>query len=198
MKKSDLHTVLTLLLAVVCLLVPQSIIHAATITDGYPGYPNQWDGLTANTIIEISLDEPVALVGDPAAPDWNYCVKKATFSGLDFILTDVSCEVEVSADRKTIKLYPNDLLDENGLYAYKVVSINFDPSGSAQDVPAYFETGDNPVPALALQVDESDMCGETPESAGKELDQLQNYCVRCHYSWLELYPTVFPCIITPH
>jgi len=198
MKKSDSHAVLTLLLAAVFLLGAQSMVQAATITDGYPGYPNQWEGLTTNTIIEISLDEPVALTGDPAAPDWDYCVKKASFSGLDFVLTDVSCEVEVSADRKTIKLYPNDLLDGNSLYSYKVITINFDPSGSAQDVAAYFETGGNPIPALALQVDEADMCGETPASAGKELDQLQNYCVRCHYTWKELYPTVFPCVITPH
>lgn len=196
MKKSASYTILTLVMAFTCLLASQVTVYTATITDGHPGYPNQWDGLTSNTIIKISLDEPVALIGN--APDWDYCVKKASFSGLDFVMTDVSCEVEVSADRKTIKLYPNDLLDGNSLYAYKIVSINFDPSGSAQDVPAYFETGNNPIPALTLQVDEADMCGETPESAGKELDQLQNYCVRCHYTWLELYPTVFPCVMTPH
>ena len=196
MKKSASYTILTLVMAFAYLLVAQVTVHAATITDGYPGYPNQWEGLTTNTIIEISLDEPVALIGN--APDWDYCVKKASFNGLDFVLTDVSCQVEVSADRKTIKLYPNDLLGENGLYAYKVVSINFDPSGSAQDVAAYFETAANPIPVLALQVDEADMCGDTPASAGKELDQLQLYCGRCHYNWVELYPTVFPCVITPH
>ena len=195
MKKSASYTILTLVMAFTCLLVLQVTVNAATITDGYPGDPNQWEGLTTNTIIEISLDEPVALIGN--LPDWDYCVKKASFNGLDFVLTDVTCEVEVSADRKTIKLYPNDLLDENGLYAYKVVTINFDPSGSAQDVAAYFETAANPIPVLALQVDEADMCGDTPASAGKELDQLQYYCGRCHYNWVELYPTVFPCVITP-
>lgn len=192
MKKSDLHTALTFAVVLAFLLAGQITGNAATITDGHPGYPNQWEGLTTNTIIEISLDEPVALIGN--APDWEYCVKKASFSGLDFVLTDVSCEVEVSADRKTIKLYPNELLDENGLYAYKVVSINFDPSGSAQDVAGYFETAANPIPTLALQVDEADMCGD---QEGKDLDQLQYYCGRCHFKWKELYPTVFPCIITP-
>jgi hypothetical protein len=192
MKKSASYTILTLVMAVTCLLASQVMVRAATISDGYPGYPNQWEGLTTNTIIEISLDEPVALVGN--APDWDYCVKKASFSGLDFVLTDVSCEVEVSADRRTIKLYPNELLDENSLYAYKVVTINFDPSGSDQDVPGYFETGGNPIPALALQVDEADMCGD---QEGKNVDQLQYYCGRCHFKWIELYPSVFPCIITP-
>ena len=192
MKKSASYTILTLVMAFTWLLASQVTVNAATITDGYPGDPNQWEGLTTNTIIEISLDEPVALIGN--APDWDYCVKKASFSGLDFVLTDVSCEVEVSDDRKTIKLYPNDLLDENALYAYKVVSINFDPSGSDQDVSAYFETAANPIPVHALQVDEADMCGD---QEGKNVDQLQYYCGRCHIKWVELYPSVFPCVITP-
>ncbi len=194
MKKSDLHTALILVFVVslACLVGLQVTSNAATITDGHPGYPNQWDGLTTNTIIEISLDEPVAIIDNQ--PDLEYCVKKATFSGLDFVLTDVSCAVEVSGDRKTIKLYPNDLLDENGLYAYKIVSINFEGGGSQQDVAAYFETGDNPIPKLALQVDEADMCGD---QEGKNLTQLQYYCGRCHFKWIELYPSVFPCIITP-
>ena len=114
MKKSDAHTVLTLLLAFVCLLAAQVTVHGATITDGYPGYPNQWEGLTTNTIIEISLDEPVAMIGNQ--PDMTYCVKKASFSGLDIVLTDVTCDVEASDDRKTIKLYPQALLDGNSLY----------------------------------------------------------------------------------
>lgn len=193
MKKSDSRTVLALFVGVFFLLITQiTAVHAATITDGYPGYPNQWDGLTTNTIIEIFLDEPVALISNE--PDWEYCVKKATFSGLDFVLTDVACVVEVSADRKTIKLYPNDLLEENALYAYKVVSINFDPSGSDQDVVAYFETGENPIPAFALQVDEADMCGEQED---KGVDELQYYCGRCHVNWKISYPAWFPCIMNP-
>ena len=70
MKKSASYTILTLVMAFTCLLASQVTVHTATITDGYPGYPNQWDGLTTNTIIEISLDEPVALIGND--PDWDY------------------------------------------------------------------------------------------------------------------------------
>ena len=80
MKKSASYTILTLVMALICLLVAQVTIYAATITDGHPGYPNQWDGLTTNTIIEISLDEPVALIGN--TPDWDYCVKKPPLVGL--------------------------------------------------------------------------------------------------------------------
>jgi hypothetical protein len=197
MKKSNLHTALILVVVVslACLVGVQVTGNAATITDGHPGYPNQWDGLTTNTIIEISLDEPVALIGgDPTVPDIDYCVKKATFSGLDFVFSDVTCEIEVSADRKTLKLYPTDLLGENDLYAYKVNNINFEGGGSQQDVAAYFATGDNPIPTLALQVDEADMCGDQED---KDLEQLQYYCGRCHFKWIELYPSVFPCVITP-
>lgn len=194
MKKSASYTILILMVAVACLFTAQIALNAATITDGHPGYPNQWEGLTTNTIIEIVLDAPVALTGDPPAPDMEYCVKKAAFNGLDFEFTDVSCEVEVSADQRTIKLFPNELLGGNGLYAYKVVNINFEGGGSQQNVAGYFETGENPIPAFALQVDEADMCDE---QEGKTMEQLQYYCGRCHNNWVELYPTIFPCIITP-
>lgn len=194
MKKSDAQTVLTLLLAVVVLLAGQVMVHAATITDGYPGDPNQWEGLTTNTIIEISLDEAVAMTGNQ--PDMTYCVKKASFSGLDFVLTDVSCEVEVSADRKTIKLYPADLLDGNSLYAYKVVNINFEGGGSAQDAAAYFETGDNPVPLLATQVNEADMCDD--EGGNMDPHHASFHCVRCHVEFAIRFPSYYgTCIITP-
>ena len=196
MKKSDSHNVLTLLLAAVLLLASHITVNAAAITDSYPGDPNQWEGLTTNTIIEISLDEPVALTGDPAVPDWDYCVKKASFNGLDFVQTDVSCEVEVSADRKTIKLYPNDLLDGNSMYAYKVVNINFDGGGSAQDFAEYFETGENPVPVLATQVNEADMC----DDEGQDMDphHIAFHCVRCHVEFAIRYPGAYgTCIITP-
>lgn len=194
MKKSDSRTILTFLLAVVFMLSAQVTVHGAIITDGYPGYPNQWEGLTTNTIIEISLDEPVAMLGN--LPDITYCVTKASFSGLDFVLTDVSCEVEVSADRKTIKLYPNDVLDENGLFAYKVENINFEGGGSAQDVAAYFETGANPIPVFAIQVDEADMCADNtfPE---KTMAQTMPFCGRCHVDWIERFPGFFPCIMLP-
>jgi hypothetical protein len=195
MKKSA-YTILTLIMAFACLLAAQVTVHAAAITDGYPGYPNQWEDLTTNTIIEITLDAPVALTGNPPAPDWDYCVTKASFSGLDFVLTDVSCEVEVSADRKTIKLYPNDVLDGSSLYAYKVININFDGGGSEQDVSAYFETGTNPIPVFATQVDEADMCGDNtfPE---KTMGQVQPFCGRCHVDWIERFPAFFPCIMLP-
>ena len=85
-------------------------------------------------------------------------------------------------------------MDENDLYAYKVININFEGGGSQQDVAGYFETGDNPIPPFALQVDEADMCGE---QEGKTLEQLQYYCGRCHFNWVEEFPSVFPCVITP-
>lgn len=194
MKKSDSHTVLILLLAFVLLLAPHSMVQAATITGGYPGDPNQWEGLTTNTIIELSFDEPVALINND--PDWDYCVKKASFNGLDFVLSDVACTVEVSADRQTIKLYPNDLLDGNSMYAYKVVSINFDGGGSAQDAAAYFETGENPVPALAFQVNEADMCDD--EGQDMNPHHVAFHCVRCHVEFAIRYPTAYgTCVIVP-
>ena len=196
MRKNDPHTILTIILAVACLIAAETTIHAAMISDGYPGYPNQWEGLTTNTTIEITLDTPVALIGNPPAPDMDYCVKKATFSGLDIVLTDVSCEVEVSADQKTIKLFPTDLLEGNGLYAYKINNINFDGGGSQQDVAAYFETGDNPIPALALQLDEADLCDHSGETLGYE--QANVWCARCHEAWAAEYPTVWgTCPLTP-
>ena len=197
MKKRDSRTILILMAAVTCLFAAGITLNAATITDGHPGYPNQWDGLTTNTIIEIFLDGPVALIGgDPTAPDVDYCVKKATFSGLDFVFTDVTCDVEVSADRKTIKLFPTDLLGDNGLYAYKVNNINFEGGGSQQDVAVYFETGDNPIPILATQVDEIDMCSD--EGGNLETNQINFWCVTCHSYWKDLYPTSYGvCTITP-
>jgi len=169
-------------------LVFMSTCYGAGITDSYPGYPDTWDGLTTNTIIEIKLDTPVAMIGDPPEPDMEYCVKKCEFSGLDFVFTDVSCDVDVSDDRKTIKLYPNELLGENGLFAYKVIDINFEGGGSEQDFAKYFETGDNPTPTFATQIDEIDMC----EDDG-DLSALKGWCVRCHTDWKPF----IDCTITP-
>ena len=190
MKKDNPITMVALLLAIGCLLTTQVAVHSASISDGHPGYPNKWDGLTTNTVIEIKLDAPVATLGDPPAPDMEYCVKKFEFSGLDFIFTDVSCDVEVSDDRKTIKLYPNDLLGENGLFAYKVIDINFEGGGSEQDFAKYFETGDNPIPAFATQIDEVDMCDD---EGGDLTPDIQPWCVRCHTDWKSL----VDCTITP-
>ena len=198
MKKRDSRTILILMAAVTCLFAAGITLNAvATITDGYPGYPNQWEGMTTNTTIEINLDTPVALIGgDPTAPDVDICVKKATFSGLDFVFTDVPCEVEVSADRKTLKLYPTDLLDANEIYSYKVNDINFEGGGSQQEVAGYFETGDNPVPILATQVDEIDLCSD--EGGNLLTNKINFWCLTCHIYWQEQYPASYGvCTITP-
>ena len=189
MKKDNPCIILALILVIGYLLTAQITAHTASITDGYPGYANTWDGLTTNTLIEITLDEPVAMVGNPPAPDMDYCVKKCEFSGLDFVFTDVSCEVEASDDRKTIRLYPNDLLGENGLYAYKIININFLGGGSEQNFAKYFETEDNPTPDFTLHIDESNMC----DDEGGNLTEGFNFCVRCHTEW-EGY---IDCAITP-
>ena len=184
MKKDNTGIILAFILAVGYLLTAQITAYTASITDGYPGYPNNWDGLTTNTIIEIKLDNPVAMVGDPPIPDMEYCVKKYEFSGLDFVFTDVSCDLEVSADRKTINLYPNDVLDENGLFAYKIIDINLQGGGSQQNFAKYFETGDNPTPAFSTELEESDMCDD--EGGDMIPLQISNWCYRCHTDWKEL------------
>jgi len=189
MKKDNPVTMTVLLLAIGCLLATQ-IIHAQSITDGHPGYSNKWEGLTTNTIIEIKLDTPVSMIGDPLEPDMSYCVKKAEFSGLDFVFTDVPCDVDVSDDRKIIRLYPQNLLGENALFAYKIIDINFEGGGSEQDFAKYFETGDNPTPVFDTQIDEIDMCDD---EGGDLTLSIQSWCVRCHTEWKDL----VPCTITP-
>ena len=191
MKQDKPITIFALLLAIGCLLTAQITIHAASVTDGYPGDPNTWDGLTTNTIIEIKLDTPVEMVGNPPVPDIDYCVKKCEFSGLDFVFTDVSCDVEVSDDRKVIKFYPNDLLGENALFAYKIIDINFEGGSSQQNFANYFETGNNPIPSFATQIDESDMCDD--EGGGFTPSHIWPWCVRCHTDWKQF----VTCDITP-
>lgn len=197
MKKITSTPIMIAIVASACFFTARIPIHAATITDNYPGYPSRWEGLTTNTIIEIRLDTPVAMVGSPPAPDIEYCVKMAAFNELDFVFTDVSCELDVSADRKTITIHPADVLGENGLYAYKVTNINFEGGGSQQNVAEYFETGDNPIPVLATQVNETvlpsppyetslDMC--TDEGGTLEFEVVNYWCVRCHSSWVVSYP----------
>lgn len=207
MKKSITITIMTVMVASALLFIAPMAIHAATVTDAYPGHPGRWEGMTTNTVIEIKLDTPVAMVGVPAAPDIEYCVKKATFSGFDFVLTDVPCAVDVSADRKTITLYPSGILGENGIYTYKLTSINFDGGGSQQNVARYFETGDNPIPAFAIQVNETvppsppyetpqDMCTDVNGNLGT--DRLNLWCLRCHDDWKVLYPGAYGiCKICP-
>jgi hypothetical protein len=163
--------------------------------------------MTTNTIIEIKLDTPVALIGSPPSPDIDYCVKKAEFNGLDFVFSDISCETDVSDDRKTITIHPADVLGENGLYAYKITNINFEGGGSQQNVAEYFQTGNNPIPVLATQVNETvlpsppyetklDMC--TDEGGTLEFEVVNYWCVKCHASWAVGYPTVWGvCKICP-
>jgi hypothetical protein len=166
--------------------------HGAAISDSYPGYPNAWDGLTTSSIIKIDLDTPVALIG--GQPDMVYHVKAATFSGFDFILTDVSCDVEVSGDGKTIRLYPQNSMDNNSLFAYKIENINFAGGGSSQTDSRFFTTGDNPVPVLNTYVDEGDMCGDVDGKYGPGGLSFGNFCARCHESYKGVY---VDCIITP-
>ena len=73
----------------------------ASISDGYPGYPGVWNGLTTNTIMLINLDTPVAMIGNQ--PDMTYCVKKLSgFNGFDYVFTDVTCDVAASDDRMRV------------------------------------------------------------------------------------------------
>ena len=206
MKKINLTPIMTVIVALACFFTVRMPVHAAAITESYPGYPGQWQGLTTNTVIEIKLDTPVAMIS-PTVPDIDYCVKMAAFNGLDFVFTDVACEVDVSADRQTITIYPADVLGENGLYAYKVTNINFEGGGSEQNVAEYFETGDNPIPVLVTQVNETvlpsppyetslDMC--TDEGGNLLLSTVNYWCIRCHSDWAISYPTVWGvCKICP-
>jgi len=196
MKKNDVTTIMTVMVAAAWLFTTQVSIYAATITDSYPGHPNQWEGLTTNTIIKITLDAPVAMVGDPPAPDILYCVKKAAFNGLDFVFTDVACAVDVSADRKIITLYPSNVLGENSMYAYKLENVNFEGGGSAQNIAEYFETGGNPAPVFATQLNEADMCDHSGEHLTYQYVSV--WCARCHEDWAAEYPAYWgTCPLTP-
>jgi hypothetical protein len=105
--------------------------------------------------------------------------------------------VDVSADRKTITLYPNDVLGENGMYAYKVENINFEDLSSEQDYAKYFESGDNPIPPFALEVAEADMCSD--EGANLLTNQINFWCVKCHTDYVDTYPTIYGvCVLAPY
>ena len=198
MKRTNLSMIAACIVALGGVLAFQ-ITPRADITESSPGYPGTWEGLTTNTTIEIVLDSPVGMV-DPLTPDITYCVQKAELSGLDIVLADVACTVDVSGDRKTITLYPNDVLGENGMYAYKVENINFEDASSEQGLPEYFETGDNPIPAFALAVNEADMCGDEGANLSHVNPVTPNFwCVRCHASWADEYPTIFGvCVLSPY
>jgi len=174
-----------LTLAAALVLLAAAPAGAAEITGGYPGHPNTWSGLTTNTIIEIELDAPVAMVG--GVPDITFCVKKAELAGLDFVFTEGAVDVGVSGDGKTIRLYPYDELDTGAMYAYKVEHVAFEGGGSDWNFAGCFNTGDDPWPVYTTELDEDDMCTDE----GGALSEVSPWCARCHTGWM------VGCTITP-
>ena len=150
---------------------------ANLITGGYPGYPGVWSGLTTNTIMLINLDTPVAMIG--TQPDMTYCVKKLSFSGFDYVFTDVACDAAAADDRKRVGLYPQALLDTSSPYAYHVVNINFQGGGSAQNFSQCYLTGDNPVIPPGNSVAQAALCTDYNYS---EFNLMSggNFCFKCH------------------
>lgn len=183
LSKSKLGGILVMPVLLVIFLAGAS---PADIIDGYPGSLNNWEGMTTNTIIRIDLDESVALSG--GQPDMDYTVKKAEFDGFDFVSTEVLCDVEVSDDRRTIRLYPQGLLEKDSFYAYKVERIAFE-GGTEQEYTQCYSTGSNPPQFLNTQVIEADMCRD--DSAALNWG---NWCGKCHYD----YATYFPCKTLPN
>ena len=149
---------------------------------GPPGYSGVWNGLTTNTDMLITLDSPVAMVGNQ--PDMTYCVKKVSFSisGFDYNITntDVTCDVAASDDRKSVMLYPQALLDNNSRYAYRIENINFQGGGSAGHFSQCYATGNNPVIPLANSVKEADLCTDSNYVGGFNGTSGGNYCFHCH------------------
>ena len=195
MIQSFLKKIAIMILTVGCPLVmflPAG--YGAAVSNSYPGYPNAWDGLTTNSIIKIDLDEPVAMIG--GLPDMVYQVKAATFNGFDMVLTDVACDVEVSGDGKLIRLYPQNVLGNNAMFAYKIENINFEGGGSSQTGSRFYTTGDNPAPLLNTFVDEGDMCDDIAGIWGPDYTHLNfgNYCARCHPDYKGTY---VDCVIAP-
>ena len=148
LSKNKLGGILVMPVLLVILLAGVSF---ADVTDGYPGYPNAWEGMTTNTIIKIDLDRPVAMIG--GQPDMDYTVKKAAFDGFDFNTAAVLCDVEVSDDRKIIRLYPQELLEKDSFYAYKLERIAFEDA-TEQEYTQCYSTGSNPPQFLSTQVSE--------------------------------------------
>ena len=154
-------------------------VFGASITSGYPGYPGVWNGLTTNTIMLINLDAPVAMNG--TQPEMTYCVKKLTFSGFDYVLSDVACDAAAADDRLSVGLYPQALLDKSAQYAYNVVNINFQGGGSAQNFSKCYVTGTNPIIApLPPAVNEADLCTDYNYVGGFNGISGGNYCFKCH------------------
>ena len=171
------------LILTVFMVVFTAATSSAGITGGYPGYPKTWEGMTTNTIIRIDLDKPVSLSG--GQPDMDYTVKKAAFDGFDFISVEVICDVEVSDDRKTIRLYPQGLLEKDSFYAYKIERIAFE-GGTEQNYTQCYATGSNPPQFLNAFVSEADICDDRVASFSEG-----SWCGRCHGEWEEEFSCVF-------
>jgi hypothetical protein len=183
LSKSKLCGILVMQVLLVMLMVGASF---ADVTDGYPGYPNAWEGMTTNTIIRIDLDRSVAM--SDGQPDMDYAVKKAAFDGFDFITTEVVCDVEVSDDLKTIRLYPQGLLEKDSFYAYKLERIAF-ADGTEQEYIQCYATGSNPAQFLNTLVSEIDMCDDSSSDLA-----WASWCGKCHEEW----ESYFPCVLTPN
>jgi hypothetical protein len=157
-------------------------VYGASITSGYPGYPGVWNGLTTNTIMLINLDTRVSMIG--TQPDMTYCVKKLSFSGFDYVLTDVTCDVAAADDRLSVSLYPQALLETNSpnapIYAYKIANINFEGGSSEQNFNQCYLTGNNPIIPPAYAVDESVQCTDYNYIGGFNGISGGNYCFKCH------------------
>lgn len=175
-------------------------VYSASITSGYPGYPGVWDGLTTNTIMVINLDTRVAMVG--TQPDMTYCVKKLSFNGFDYLLTDVTCDVAAADDRLSITLYPQELLATNSpnapiIYAYKIVNINFEGGFSAQNFSRCYLTGTNPIIAPNDQVDEAALCNDYNNPDGYNFFSVGNFCFKCHVGGYTLGGNLTPGLTLP-
>ena len=145
----------------------------ASILDGYP---ITGTGLTSNTVMRINLDSPVAMSGNQ--PDMTYCVKKITFSGFDYVFTDVTCDVAAADDRLSVTLYPQALLDTDAQYAYRIENINFQGGGSDGHFSQCYATGNNPVVPPAKSVAEASLC--TDYNYLYNGMSMGSHCYRCH------------------
>ena len=157
----------------------------AGITDGYPGYPNTWQGLTTNTITEVNLNTPVNILPGNQ-PDVTDCVKKVTLSGFDFVFTDVACDAAATDDRMSVMLYSQGLLDTDSQYAYNIVNIN----GAATNFNRCYNTGINPLIPLAFQVNQADLCTDYNNQNFNSLSG-GNFCYKCHVGGQSLGGNIF-------
>jgi hypothetical protein len=160
------------------LLVLLGPVYGANITSGIPGS----SGVTTNTLMTIYLDTPVAMVG--TQPDMTYCVKKLKIDvaaqGFNYSFADVACDAAAADDRLSVSLYPQALLDNASQYAYKIVSLNFQGGGSAQNFSQCYITGANPAIPPAYAVNEAVQCTDYNYIGGFNGISGGNYCFKCH------------------